>query len=279
MLVTERAVEYIISDAKDKSMGYTNDYPSNQWWVDKKNNDCGSEISSAYYRALLDSGLDIGKVYYEPTGGVIPWDGGFLKYFNRLSYNDHRNAVGDILTSNGHTVMIVSLKENNGFGVDRIGHASSDKDGKSGDSGSGEYGNEILVQNLYGGGWNWIYRLKPEYNKQIVTHTDGLQDAPEKDGRWAYYKDDRIATDVTTVAHNCNGWWYVKNGYVDFKANTVAHNENGWWKIVNGKVDFEYNGIAQNENGVWYIKDGKVDFDVNGKEMIEVTFEGGKAVL
>lgn len=121
---------------------------------------------------------------------------------------------------------------------------------------------------------------------------DGLADQKASDGNWYYYKNGKIATDVTTVAKNVNGWWYVKNGKVDFTADTIAKNENGWWKITggkvdfnytgvaknengwwrveNGKVNFSYNGIAQNSNGVWYIKDGKVDFGYNGNVTCKV---------
>ena len=93
---------------------------------------------------------------------------------------------------------------------------------------------------------------------------DGLSDVRNEDGNWYYYKNGKIATDVTTVAKNVNGWWYVKNGKVDFKANTVAKNENGWWKITNGKVDFKANTVAKNENGWWKITNGKVDFGYTG---------------
>ena len=93
---------------------------------------------------------------------------------------------------------------------------------------------------------------------------DGLSDVRNEDGNWYYYKNGKIATDVTTVAKNVNGWWYVKNGKVDFKANTVAKNENGWWKITGGKVDFKANTVAKNENGWWYIRGGKVDFGYTG---------------
>ena len=93
---------------------------------------------------------------------------------------------------------------------------------------------------------------------------DGLADQKASDGNWYYYKNGKIATDVTTVAKNVNGWWYVKNGKVDFSANTVAKNENGWWKITNGKVDFDYTGIAKNENGWWRIENGKVNFNYTG---------------
>jgi len=93
---------------------------------------------------------------------------------------------------------------------------------------------------------------------------DGLADVKNEDGNWYYYKNGKIATDVTTVAKNVNGWFYVKDGKVDFKANTVAKNENGWWKITDGRVDFNANTVAKNENGWWYIRGGKVDFGYTG---------------
>ena len=96
-----------------------------------------------------------------------------------------------------------------------------------------------------------------------VEIADGLANQKAEDGNWYYYKDGKVATDVTTVAKNVNGWWYVKNGKVDFKANTVAKNENGWWLIRNGKVDFSANTVAKNENGWWLIRNGKVDFSAN----------------
>lgn len=128
---------------------------------------------------------------------------------------------------------------------------------------------------------------------------DGLADQKASDGNWYYYRNGRIATDITTVAQNKNGWWYVKNGKVDFSANTVAKNNNGWWHIVNGKVDFNYNGLAKNANGWWKIVNGKVDFNFtglaqndqgvwvveNGKVNFDFTgnkecqFNGGKLVL
>ncbi|WP_296117157.1 hypothetical protein [uncultured Eubacterium sp.] len=102
-----------------------------------------------------------------------------------------------------------------------------------------------------------------------TAQADGLANQKAADGNWYYYKDGKIATDVTTVAKNKNGWWYVKNGKVDFTANTVAKNQNGWWKIVNGKVDFNYTGIAKNQNGWWRIVNGKVDFNCNSVEKNE----------
>lgn len=69
-------------------------------------------------------------------------------------------------------------------------------------------------------------------------HKDGLSDEKDADGNWYYYKDNKIATTVTTVAKNKNGWWRVVNGKVDFSCNSVEKNENGWWYIRGGKVDF-----------------------------------------
>ena len=100
-------------------------------------------------------------------------------------------------------------------------------------------------------------------------HKDGLSDEKDADGNWYYYKDNKIATTVTTVAKNKNGWWRVVNGKVDFSCNSVEKNENGWWYIRGGKVDFNYTGIAKNANGWWRIVNGKVDFNCNSVEKNE----------
>ena len=97
-------------------------------------------------------------------------------------------------------------------------------------------------------------------------HKDGLSDEKDADGNWYYYKDNKIATNVTTVAKNKNGWWRVVNGKVDFSCNSVEKNENGWWYIRGGKVDFGYTGVAKNANGWWRIVNGKVDFNCNSVE-------------
>ncbi len=95
-------------------------------------------------------------------------------------------------------------------------------------------------------------------------HKDGLSDEKDADGNWYYYKDNKIATNVTTVAKNKNGWWYIRGGKVDFNYTGIAKNANGWWRIVNGKVDFSCNSVEKNENGWWYICGGKVDFNYTG---------------
>lgn len=111
------------------------------------------------------------------------------------------------------------------------------------------------------------YSFKEEavYGVMIQQHADGLSNTADADGNWYYYKNGKIATNVTTVAQNVNGWFYVKNGKVDFKYTGVAQNAVGWWRIVNGKVDFNCNSVVQNENGWWYIRGGQVIFSYNGK--------------
>ena len=122
-------------------------------------------------------------------------------------------------------------------------------------------------------------------------HADGLSDVKDADGNWYYYKDNKVATDVTTVAKNKNGWYYVKNGKVDFTYTGFASNEKGDWYVKDGCVKFDVNNVikdttgalsrgtwyyvtgskvtytntvAKNENGWWYIRGGKVDFSYTG---------------
>ena len=104
--------------------------------------------------------------------------------------------------------------------------------------------------------------------KLVYIHPDGLANEPV-DGVWYYYRNGKIATDVTTVAENVNGWWRVENGKVNFNCNSVEQNENGWWYIRGGKVHFEYTGVAQNSNGWWRIEGGKVNFNCNSVEQNE----------
>lgn len=104
--------------------------------------------------------------------------------------------------------------------------------------------------------------------KMAYIHPNGLANEPV-DGVWYYYRNGKIATDVTTVAENVNGWWRVENGKVNFNCNSVEQNENGWWYIRGGKVHFEYTGVAQNSNGWWRIEGGKVNFNCNSVESNE----------
>ena len=130
-----------------------------------------------------------------------------------------------------------------------------------------------------------------ENQKPAETHPDGLADSKAADGNWYYYKDNKIATDVTTVAKNVNGWYYVRNGKVDFTYNGFASNEHGDWYVVDGTVRFNVNDVikdttgalgkgnwyyvvdskvtytntvAKNANGWWKITNGKVDFNYTG---------------
>lgn len=174
MLVTYIAANESVEMALDPKNGYSNDYPNNRFSTDSTPNDgdCGAFGTEAFRRALLKIGIDIGTAYYEPTGGYYPWDGyGFLeKYFDRLPYDEYRNEVGDLLVSYGHTVIVTSVKEENGKGYDEITHARNDDDGKLGDYTTGR---EITTQPIYDGGWNWIFRLKPQYNKDVDIEEDG----------------------------------------------------------------------------------------------------------
>ena len=122
-------------------------------------------------------------------------------------------------------------------------------------------------------------------------HSDGLSDVKDADGSWYYYKDNKVATDVTTVAKNKNGWYYVENGKVDFNYTGFASNEHGDWYVKDGCVKFDVNDVikdttgalskgtwyyvtgskvtytdtvAKNVNGWWKITNGKVDFNYTG---------------
>lgn len=161
MRVKERAAQIAEARAANNKHGYTNSYPNNQWWREPlSDTDCGSFQSGNYHDALAEAGIETGHVYYEPTGGSVPWDGGgFLeKYFDRYRYTDVRNEVGDLVVSNGHTGMITRVNP------DYITHAANDYDGKIGDW---TYGTEVRTERLYTQNWNWIYRLKDKYNKEI----------------------------------------------------------------------------------------------------------------
>ena len=135
------------------------------------------------------------------------------------------------------------------------------------------------------------------HNKLTQTSTtsvipDGLSNQVAADGNWYYYKNNQIATNVTTVAKNANGWFFVKNGKVDFTYSGFASNESGNWYVYKGCIKFDLTGVfedktgaigvkgtwyyvkankvtpvntvAQNEHGWWYIENGKVNFNFSG---------------
>ena len=106
---------------------------------------------------------------------------------------------------------------------------------------------------------------KPEVPDESANDLDpsvnGIVQCP--DGRWAMYKNGKVDTTCTTIAHNKYGWWRVENGYVNFEANGIYKNEYGWWKTTNGKVTFTEFGLFENENGTWRVEFSKVNFLAN----------------
>ena len=128
--------------------------------------------------------------------------------------------------------------------------------------------------------------------KTIRIYPDGLASEAAEDGKYYYYKDGKVAEDVTTVAGNENGWFYVENGVVNSDYTGFASNDAGDWYVEKGQVTFAKNNILQDttgklgEKGAWYyvvgsnvkhidtvaaneygwfkITNGKVDFDYTG---------------
>lgn len=197
MTVKDYMVYTALRIANDNSYGYSNRWPDNKFGEgnDPQNGDCGAFNSHCLNLALAQIGVKESR-YYEPQGGWSIYNEEYLlKYCNRYDYATTRNEVGDILISGGHTVMVT------GVDPDMITHASNDYDGKSGDSN----GKEILTQRIYGSNsyWHYIYRLKPEYNKEIP------EPKPEPSG------DDDMFSDVTK---NTSGYaaikWCYENGIV-----------------------------------------------------------------
>ena len=158
MTVKEYMIATALNTAADNRYGYSNAWPQNRFDDDTPyDGDCGAFCSFCLNEALKQIGINSGE-YYEPQGGWNIYNEAYLlKYCDRYGYEDTRNEPGDILINGGHTVMITSTDP------DKITHASNDYDGMSGDSS----GQEIRTQNLYDGGWHYIYRLKDEYNREI----------------------------------------------------------------------------------------------------------------
>ncbi|WP_448915380.1 leucine-rich repeat domain-containing protein [Eubacterium ramulus] len=125
--------------------------------------------------------------------------------------------------------------------------------------------NELVIRGITGSA---VEKYAADNNiafKDITSPSipDGLADQAE-DGNWYYYIDEKVATDVTTVAQNDFGWWYVKDGKVDFSYTGLAANECGWWRIVNGAVDFNCTSVVNSEYGWWYVRNGQIDFGYTG---------------
>jgi len=106
-----------------------------------------------------------------------------------------------------------------------------------------------------------------EENAATASYSDGFHQAPDSSD-WYYYKNGKIAEDVTDVikgtVNGVTGWWNVVNGKVT-PGITVAKNSSGWWYIdKDGKVDKTYTGFAKNANGIWYMENGKLTRKTNG---------------
>lgn len=230
MNTKEWMADFAVKWAADNTHGYSNSYPENQWWQDRLNNDCGSFMSLCLHEALLQIGIDTGYNYFEPMGSRIPWNEPFLtRYCNRYDYQSERNQVGDILTSNGHTEMITSVDP------DYLTGARSDRDGKSGDSS----GLEVATSRLYtaSGGWNFIYRLKDEYVKEI----GGSGTVPTKESP----KDQKVTYQCKSIAEACILDIELKKG--SKYTNLVAFLQEylsyyGWYK---GQIDGDWGDMTQ----------------------------------
>lgn len=163
MTVKEYMVDLIKKIAADNRYGYSNDWPNNKFGEGNApyDGDCGALQSYVLNQGLKQIGINTNE-YFEPQGSSMYNEAYLLKYCNRYNFSDTRNQVGDILVSAGHTVMVTALGAN--WLQDTVTHASMDRDGKSGDSS----GREVCSQQLWDGGWKYIYRLKDQYNKELT---------------------------------------------------------------------------------------------------------------
>ena len=163
MTVKEYMVQNAIAMANDNKYGYRNDYPNNRFGQGNYPNDgdCGAFVSYNLNLALKQAGINTDE-YYEPTGGYTVYNEAYLlKYCDRYSYGSVTLQRGDILTSNGHTVIMTD--------ANNIVHASGDRDGRSGDSS----GQEVKTSGFYNGGWNFVYRLKNQYGGKNAKGSPG----------------------------------------------------------------------------------------------------------
>lgn len=103
----------------------------------------------------------------------------------------------------------------------------------------------------------------------------------DSDGKWRYYKNDKVDTSFTGLAKNQYGWFYMKKGLLDLTFTGVAKNEYGTWCVSKGKLDKTPNGMCKYGNTWYFVKDGKVDEKYNGigiNEWGTWQFKGGKLV-
>ena len=251
MKTPEWMADFAVKWAADNSHGYTNEYPKNQWWQDRLNNDCGSFMSLCLHEALLQIGIDTGYNYFEPMGSRVPWNEPFLtRYCNRYDYQSERNQVGDILTSNGHTVMITSVDP------DYITHASQDKDGKSGDW---TYGTEVTTQRLYDGSWNFIYRLKDEYVKEIGG-SSGI--VPEKESP----KDQKVTYQVKAIAEACMADIELKKGCTYVNLVKFWQSYLSFYEFYKGQVDGDFGNVTLEATKAWQKANGLHVDGIVGKQ-------------
>ena len=270
------SVVYYITDTNDLYVlgyDYNND---NQYTINKLGSDAKEFVS--------DSRVDIvqmqdGKYYELSLDTLMPEDSVWSFAAHGMAW--YRN----LYTNELHA-------ELNGITI--IDHVSAVVEDNSWGRGTAP----VTVVRTDGTVWvinNYIPEKVMDLSKTYVapSHADGLSDTLEN-GNLYYYKDGKIATDVTTVAKNASGWYYVNKGKVDFSYTGFATNSNGSWYIEKGKVTFnkasvikDANGalgdasawyyvsgskvqnvttVAKNENGWWRIVNGKVDFGCNSVE-------------
>lgn len=132
------------------------------------------------------------------------------------------------------------------------------------------------------GSWVDVVNVNGIGNVRIKAYTDNMSGLIYADGKWNYYDNGVIKTDLTTlIKYNGNwfylrggtidwgytglvkyngNWFYVKSGKVDFSASTLCKYNGSWWYVRSGVVDFSKTTLVK-YNGYWfYVKSGRVDF-------------------
>jgi len=141
----ENAVRFAEGIAADNSHGYSNIVDDNLG--QHGDYDCGGLISAALQHVGLIKGV------FEPNEEYgTPWSWGTILYpagFKKLPFNYYGVKRGDILIKNGHHVEMATSS------YYAVG-AHDNYDGKRGDWGTG---NEISVQPIPQGYWQYILRL------------------------------------------------------------------------------------------------------------------------
>ena len=133
------AIKWAKDIANDSSHGYSQ---TNRWGPDY---DCSSFIISAW----VSAGVDVKSNGATTTANMCDafLKTGFTDVTSQVTPSDSTTLVaGDVLWKSGHTCMYIGNKQ--------IVNASSDKDGKSGETKD----DEIRVQSFYSGPWTKILR-------------------------------------------------------------------------------------------------------------------------